>query len=433
MDIHNKYAELFQTKRFVKVTPTVRECIEKVGSNKYRTKLGTVIEWMIVDVEGVPHLARLEKDDENKERTARKVARLKAANSTVLTLQEAIELSQDIVDKISVIEDQDNSDTAFIFKSLLNDLVSAAKDTPIQSLLSDIYDRGEHISNDIMFFANKFNSQFVKTSNVEKLLHTVKVASGSISIEDALNKLTQLDPNALIAEGMSVNDLIQFLQGLITNDVETDESTLSKIFPMSFTDNFKLLEASIKQMFKYGEELFSKSELYSLQNAVVETEDEYDAMDYKFSSNEEAAQAIYDYQFFLSGLPQSLRTKFYTQLSKDSAIQMIANMLNGHYYSREGEVKMDIKKGELGLFKSEIGPVEELEFTDLPENDPTVEMLTRADSFEAPEDLIADIAIKYDLTPEEAQDLFEDVKGYVGKYSSILSLRIVQAWTKFLG
>ncbi|GEM_PF-6150396 len=52
--------------RLVKLTPDVKKEVEKIGQNTYRTKTGSV-EWSIILVDGQPHLARREVDEEGRE------------------------------------------------------------------------------------------------------------------------------------------------------------------------------------------------------------------------------------------------------------------------------------------------------------------------------------------------------------------------------
>lgn len=68
--VSNKKKELLKKLRkakYIPFTPAVRACVEKVGSNRFRTKFGSV-EWMIKMINGQPHLARIEKDTKDGEK-----------------------------------------------------------------------------------------------------------------------------------------------------------------------------------------------------------------------------------------------------------------------------------------------------------------------------------------------------------------------------
>lgn len=54
------------TSKLVKLTPEVKKAVRKVNSSTYRNKFGSV-EWSIVLVDGQPHLARRDLDDEGRE------------------------------------------------------------------------------------------------------------------------------------------------------------------------------------------------------------------------------------------------------------------------------------------------------------------------------------------------------------------------------
>lgn len=62
--------------RIIRFTPEVKREVEKIGQNTYRTKTGSV-EWSIVLVDGQPHLARREYDEEEREKKANPESQVK--------------------------------------------------------------------------------------------------------------------------------------------------------------------------------------------------------------------------------------------------------------------------------------------------------------------------------------------------------------------
>ena len=108
---------------------------------------------------------------------------------------------------------------------------------------------------------------------------------------------------------------------------------------------------------------------------------------------------------------------------------------------QEGKNKMSENKSFTKLAMDSIhslgggepGPVEHsMEFEELGENDPTVDMLSMAEGFETPEGLISEIALKYNMSDDEAIALYEDIKQYVTKFSSLFNTKIVTAWSRFI-
>jgi hypothetical protein len=55
--------------KIVKFTPEIKKAVKKIGKNTYRNKYGS-IEWSIILVDGQPHLARRDFDDEDREKKA---------------------------------------------------------------------------------------------------------------------------------------------------------------------------------------------------------------------------------------------------------------------------------------------------------------------------------------------------------------------------
>lgn len=63
LEKRNDAEKKLASSRIVKFTPEIKKAVKKIGNNTYRTKYGSV-EWSIVLVDGQPHLARRDYDDE---------------------------------------------------------------------------------------------------------------------------------------------------------------------------------------------------------------------------------------------------------------------------------------------------------------------------------------------------------------------------------
>jgi len=58
-------AEKMKKSKYIRMTPDVRACVEKIGSNRYRSRFGSV-EWSIQIIDGEPHLARRDTDEDGR-------------------------------------------------------------------------------------------------------------------------------------------------------------------------------------------------------------------------------------------------------------------------------------------------------------------------------------------------------------------------------
>lgn len=58
-------AEKMKKSKYIRMTPDVRACVEKIGSNRYRSRFGA-IEWSIQMIDGEPHLARRDTDEDGR-------------------------------------------------------------------------------------------------------------------------------------------------------------------------------------------------------------------------------------------------------------------------------------------------------------------------------------------------------------------------------